>query len=278
MTNGIDAIGGSAADVANAGQPGADRILGLLADPDRRLVLAAVELGAATLAAVVAASGLAEHRAAKALGKLVDGRVVVSGLDGALRVAADVFARAARSALERPRNVEHAAEPGTVRRVLNAFVRDGRIVSIPTSPAKRAVVLDWLARRFEPGRNFPEAAVNEMLDGHAVDAVTLRRYLVDATLLDRRAGVYWRTGGTVDAQRRGEGDLPPFGSPHLWSPGGQQSLPALRTEIVCLGNLPQRRLRRKVRPPTADDQDVPTWFTFPRQSRTSRRRAGRRRR
>ena len=38
-----------------------------------------------------------------------------------------------------------------------------------------------------------------MLDGHAEDAVTLRRYLIDESFLDRRDGLYWRSGGTVDA-------------------------------------------------------------------------------
>jgi hypothetical protein len=30
------------------------------------------------------------------------------------------------------------------------------------------------------------------------DHVTLRRYLVDAQLLDRDSGQYWRSGGPVD--------------------------------------------------------------------------------
>lgn len=38
------------------------------------------------------------------------------------------------------------------------------------------------------------AAVREFYDDH----VTLRRYLVDAGPLAREAGVYWRSGGTVE--------------------------------------------------------------------------------
>ena len=34
-------------------------------------------------------------------------------------------------------------------------------------------------------------------DGGASDHVTLRRYLVDAGLLSREAGEYWRSGGWV---------------------------------------------------------------------------------
>jgi hypothetical protein len=36
-------------------------------------------------------------------------------------------------------------------------------------------------------------------DGGLVDHVTLRRYLVDESLLDRDGGEYWRSGGWLDA-------------------------------------------------------------------------------
>ena len=69
---------------------------------------------------------------------------------------------------------------------------------MPASAAKRRVLLDWLARGFEPGRRYAEIDVTAMLDGHAEDAVTLRRYLIDESFLDRSEGLYWRSGGTVD--------------------------------------------------------------------------------
>ena len=178
--------------------PEADEIVGLLADPDRRRVLAAVELGDETLDGVTQSTGLAQHRVAKALSKLVDGRLVVVSTAGAFTVDGDAIVRAARDALQRPPSTEHAAEPAGVRKVLDAFVREGRITSIPAAPRKRRVVLDWLARRFEPGHRYLEAEVTAMLDGHVEDPVTLRRYLVDESFLDRSHGMYWRSGGTVD--------------------------------------------------------------------------------
>lgn len=171
-------------------------IVGLLADADRRRVIAAIELGAGALDDIVASSGLPEFRVAKALGKLVDAGLVTT--DGPFAVAGDAISHAARQALQRAPSNEHAAEPAAIRRVLGAFVRDGRIIGMPASSSKRRIVLDWLARRFEPGRRYAEAELTAMLDGHAEDAVTLRRYLVDEAFLDRRAGVYWRSGGTVD--------------------------------------------------------------------------------
>ena len=81
--------------------------------------------------------------------------------------------------------------------MLATFVKDGRIVTMPTKRAKRLVVLDHVAQSFEPGRNYPEPEVNEVLRGFHEDVAALRRYLVDEGFLTRDAGSYWRTGGTV---------------------------------------------------------------------------------
>lgn len=83
--------------------------------------------------------------------------------------------------------------------VLRAFFdADGRLVSIPAREAKRRVVLDAIAQRFEPGRRYSEREVNEVLRGYHDDYAALRRYLVDGEFLERGGGVYWRAGGTVD--------------------------------------------------------------------------------
>lgn len=84
------------------------------------------------------------------------------------------------------------------QRVLDTFFRDGRLVLMPTRRAKRLVVLDEVAQRFELGRTYPEHEVNALLAPIHPDVAALRRYLVDEQLLTREAGVYWRSGGTVD--------------------------------------------------------------------------------
>jgi hypothetical protein len=173
-------------------------IAGALADADRRRMLAAIELGATTIQDAAKGAGLPDHRAARALARLVDNRLVVSDADGGLRVDGAVFANAARTALARPPSDEHAGETPERRKVLEAFVRDGRITSMPTAPTKREILFDWLAATFDVGRRYSEAEVNAALDGHAEDHVSLRRALVDAGLLCRNDGTYWRCGGTVD--------------------------------------------------------------------------------
>jgi hypothetical protein len=72
------------------------------------------------------------------------------------------------------------------------------LLSIPTQHAKRLVILDYIARSFEPGVRYPEPEVNAVLGAMHDDYAALRRYLVDAGFLARDPGVYWRTGGTVN--------------------------------------------------------------------------------
>jgi hypothetical protein len=81
---------------------------------------------------------------------------------------------------------------------LGAFVRDGRITTMPARRTRRRLLLDQVAQAFEPGRTYPEAVVNEVLKPIFDDYCALRRYLVDELFLSRSAaGTYWRAGGTV---------------------------------------------------------------------------------
>ena len=174
----------------------ATALVGLLADGDRRRVVAAIELGAGHLDAIVQATGLDSTRTAKALGRLVESGLVGQAADG-LTLAGEVFQRAARQANMRPPSTEFDGVSDDVRKVLRSFVVDGRLQSIPVAPAKRMVILDWLAQGFEPGRKYSEKMVNLILGQRHADTAMLRRYLVDAGFLDRADGQYWRAGGTV---------------------------------------------------------------------------------
>ena len=80
------------------------------------------------------------------------------------------------------------------------FVRDGRIVAMPARPARRRLLLDCVAQAFEPGLRYPEAVVDDVLRQLCEDHAVLRRYLVDEGFLSRQAGLYWRSGGTVDLE------------------------------------------------------------------------------
>ena len=83
--------------------------------------------------------------------------------------------------------------PYDVAKVLSAFFKDDRLVTIPARERKRLVVLRYLRDRvFTEHRAYPEAEVNQRLALFNRDVAALRRYMVDAGLVTRRAGAYRR--------------------------------------------------------------------------------------
>jgi hypothetical protein len=77
------------------------------------------------------------------------------------------------------------------------FDEDGRLTTLPAKLSRRLAALDVVVQRFVPGVYYTESEVNRELMGIFDDYVRLRRELVDARLLDRADGRYWRCGGTV---------------------------------------------------------------------------------
>ena len=114
---------------------------------------------------------------------------LVEQRDG-LRVSTATLQAAAR---ERPPR-ERGAADATVdeQRVLRNFVVDGRLVRLPARYEQKRVVLGYVARRFEKGREYAERDVNALLSELHDDTAALRRYLVDEGLLERSGGVYRR--------------------------------------------------------------------------------------
>jgi hypothetical protein len=194
-------------------------LLKLLAEPDRLKALAAVALGATTLAEVSERSGLTSRAAARALGRLVAGGLLEGDAGKGYRVRTETLRAAAI-----PPTPEEAGSPdagGTAAagsaagpppgspeaEVLRRYLHNGRLLAMPAARAKRLVVLDHLAGLFEPGRRYPEPEVNERLRAYHPDYAMLRRYLVDDGFLNRAdepspsgsrsVKLYWRTGGTV---------------------------------------------------------------------------------
>jgi hypothetical protein len=164
----------------------AEVLCGLLAEPERLRVFAAVVLGADTPSAVEAATGLAQRDVAAALRRLQRGGLVTAA-DHRLVAVVEVFKESVReSAVPQP------DEP------LRPFVVGGRLVQIPVARAKRRRVLEYIAASFEPGAKYPEREVDAILRAWHDDHASLRRYLVDEELLTRERGVYWRVGGPVE--------------------------------------------------------------------------------
>lgn len=68
----------------------------------------------------------------------------------------------------------------------NRFFVDGRLVTYPSRAADRDEVLARIAERMmQPGETLSERALNDRLAEVVDDVAAMRRYLVDAGLLDR---------------------------------------------------------------------------------------------
>lgn len=181
---------------------GPEVLVGLLAEESRLKVVAAIVLGARTEPDVATATGLASKTVRKALDRLTRGGIVEATPDGGLRVVTERFQEAAqRAAAERPQSrPEELGATSDQAAVLRNYLVDGKLTHVPAARAKRLVVLDFLAGQFEPGRIYPEEQVNYLLGRFHVDYASLRRYLVEEELLERRDGFYWRTGGTFQTE------------------------------------------------------------------------------
>lgn len=172
-----------------------ERILALLADPDRFRVASALALGAASVVEVERMSGLDQRTIERALSRLIAGGLVTKERGSGHRFATEELLLAARDAAER-RGESDQQEPEVVRR----FMRGGRLTEIPSTQGKRRAVLDRLAQEFEPGRRYPEQQVNDILARFHEDVASLRRYLVDEGFMERARGRYWRVGGTFPVE------------------------------------------------------------------------------
>ncbi len=168
-------------------------VVGLLAEPARLRAVAALALGATTLASVAEAAGLDTPAALRALDRLVARGLVEHGPGGGYRLRAERLSAAARAGRKSP-----APQDDSVGPAVRNFVVDGRLTAVPVARRKRLEVLDWVAGRFDPGRVYPEREVNFLLGMVHADYAALRRYLVDDGFLERRDGFYWRAGGTFE--------------------------------------------------------------------------------
>jgi len=172
-------------------------ILGALADDSRLRAFSAILLGATSSSEVADATGLQTKDALRALSSL-QSVGLVSRTEAGWTAHPDQIRAAAIAAAPPRQYVDHGTGDAHTASVLRTFLPEGRISQMPTSRSKRLVVLDHVARVFEPGVRYPEADVTAMLSAFYDDYAALRRYLVDEGFLAREAGTYWRTGGTVE--------------------------------------------------------------------------------
>ena len=177
-----------------------DDILRALADPERLAIAGALARADATSSELASALELPVARVRKHINRLTATGVVRLRDDRRTYRLDPETLRWAAEQVGPPREAGLAlgAADDSEEAVLRTFFRNGRLTEIPAKASKRRIVLERIALEFDPGVRFEEKEVNVIVGTFFNDYASLRRYLVDAGLLSREHGVYWRSGGRVD--------------------------------------------------------------------------------
>ena len=73
----------------------------------------------------------------------------------------------------------------------------GRLIALPAKNKKKLAAIWYLAQKIEPGKQYSEPEINDLLDEWALfrDHATLRRELYNKRLLNRTAdcSLYWKS-------------------------------------------------------------------------------------
>ncbi|MBD2451276.1 metalloregulator ArsR/SmtB family transcription factor [Nostoc sp. FACHB-152] len=96
--------------------------------------------------------------------------------------------------------IEHIDTEAWESKVLNNYLESDpnslegvqHLKEIPANRKKRLVILKWLASKFEPGVEYSEDMVNEIISRYHPDYVTLQRELMSNKFIHREDRLYWR--------------------------------------------------------------------------------------
>ena len=102
-------------------------------------------------------------------------------------------------------------------RLVGRLFTDGRLARIPAKRRTRAGALLEVLTRFEPGRDYSEPEVNEVLLDVHEDFAYLRRELVNYRYLERSDGVYRVVAVAPERARIEVPEIPAWEA--VWLPG-----------------------------------------------------------
>ncbi|MET9659129.1 DUF2087 domain-containing protein [Streptomyces sp. NPDC006510] len=169
----------------------------VMSDPTLRRVFSAVALGSSTSSEILAAAGLDTPVAAKAIGQLTRNGLLVPEGRGRLVIDEGALAAVAQTAARRQEEAAAAEQPDAQ---LRGFVRDRTLVGLPEEEhheARQAVLRHVAEATFTPDEEYDERTVTGRLEpwceSGVLDAVSLRRALVDLGFLRRQSGLYGLT-------------------------------------------------------------------------------------
>lgn len=170
----------------------------LLLDEDRLKILGQVALAPLSVEELGKRLGIKERDLPRHLNQLRTAGFVQAQTDQGIErftLRVDTIHRHKRQLFAPSTNDEAQDEQ---QKTLAAFVKNGVLTQLPVQPGKLLLVLGWLAERIPTGRAYTEREINDLLKGHVIDHVTLRRLLIDHQLMTREAGVYRRQASNAD--------------------------------------------------------------------------------
>ena len=76
-------------------------------------------------------------------------------------------------------------------KVIQAFFEYGKLKSIPSQRKKEKIVLEEIAKSFEPVRQYTEKEINLIIADYHDDFCTIRRDMISERILEREGMTYW---------------------------------------------------------------------------------------
>lgn len=172
-----------------------------LADENRLKIVGLLAQHPHTVENLAEALGVSASTASHHLSKLSKAGLVAARTDGHYYIYSlqtDALKEMAQNLLHEEKLTQlngQVSEDAFEKKVLAAFIdTDGKITAFPAQEKKYRVLLNYVLQAFEPGVEYTEKQVNEILGRYNKDTAMLRRNLVDAKMMERTGGggVYWR--------------------------------------------------------------------------------------
>ncbi len=164
-----------------------------LADAERLKIAGLLGVEALTPTQVAERLGMKPSEAAHHLEQLVEAGLAHKE-GSAYRLNSQALEKLTRQVLAQshPPAPEYEGDEFEVKTLRAYMTREGTLKAIPTQHKKLLVILNYLAKNFEVGVQYPEAQVNQVLRKYNEDTAALRRYMVDNGILKREKGIYNR--------------------------------------------------------------------------------------
>ncbi len=169
-----------------------------LGHPVRLLILNLIRLAPRHGEELAAILGLTPATISHHLTRLAEAGLIEGRRDQYYQIyslLAEVFRRTLGEVVSVPQQglTKRVEEDAYRAKVLDTFLRHGRLKQIPGQMKKRQIILAKLVEEFEPERDYTEMEVNRILVEFHEDVATLRREMIGFRLMKRAGGIYRRT-------------------------------------------------------------------------------------